>query len=246
MQEGITLSVIDSVKNARKSRKMLTHEDIREELIAQIDAKTIKQADVARALSIAPARVAEMRKRTRLVQQEEMPLLAKILGLTDDEVTTRSVISVTMIPNLGKVAQGIWLEQSSDEDNAEQEYIAYDRMKGDPSPDDLFAVTPEGTSMNKVFFPDTQLICRRVSFSDAVLANGDYVIVERTAHDLRETTCKQVNIDREGCFWLNSASTDEKFAKPWRIGKPDNGHHQDDEIRVIGKVIRAVRDFENG
>lgn len=223
---------------------MLTHDQIREELIRQLETGAVAASTVARHLNIAPARVTEMRKRLRKVQQAEMPKLAVLLGLSDDAPALRQVEDVAMIPDWGRVAQGVWLEQSEPDPDG-QRAVAYDRMRGDPSPTDLFAVTLEGTSMNQAFtHPDTQLICRRTNFGTGQFRSGDYVIVQRTAHDLHELTCKRVDIDDDGVFWLCPESDDPRFQEPWRIGKPDTNHHHDNEVVIIGRVIRAVRDFE--
>ena len=64
---------------------------------------------------------------------------------------------------------------------------------------------------------------------------------ERTAHDLRELTCKRIEIDQEGNYWLHSESDDPRFAEPWFIGRPDNGHFTDMEVVIEGRVIRAVQ-----
>lgn len=224
---------------------MLTHDEIREELIRQVDDGQVKQIDVARKLGIAPARVSEMRRRARKVQQAEMPVLAEILGLAEPtRPAPRRVESTSLIANWGKVAQGVWLEQTEHSD--EQSPVPYDRVNGDPPPTDLFAVTPEGTSMNQRFMPDTQLICRRIPFGTGAVRPGDYVIVQREAHELRELTCKRVEIDNEGIYWLHSESDDPRFQIPWKVGRPSEEAFGDNEIQIIGKVIRAVQDLERG
>src|SRR3546814_8855084 len=76
MQEAITKTVIDRLFAISQCRLMLTADDILDELIRQIDAKKVTQADVARHLGIPPPRVKEMHKRTRRVQQREMKSLA--------------------------------------------------------------------------------------------------------------------------------------------------------------------------
>ncbi len=222
---------------------MLSAVEIREELIRQLDAKTVTGAGVAKALNIAPARVTEMRKRERRVQQEEMQPLALLLGMVEREPTLTQVQSVTPVQNWGKVAQGVWLEQT-EIDPDDVTFVAYDRLPGDTAPVELFAVTPEGASMNQAFMPGVQLICRRIGGTDEWLLDGDYVIAERSNHDLRELTCKRVRKDDRGRFWLHSESSDDRFAQPWLIGGNGDGEHTDIEVRVIGKVIRAVQNFE--
>lgn len=223
---------------------MLTADDIREELIRRLDAKTVTGAQVARALCIAPARVTEMRKRERKVQQSEMQPLAEFLGMVEAAPMGRPIAGVKEIPNLGKVAQGVWLEQSELDPDL-QETVAYDQRRGDPPPTDLFAVTPEGNSMNLRFMPGTQLICRKVPFGSGIYLSGDYVIAQRNAHELVELTVKRLEIDGDGVHWLHSESTDERFKEPWRVGSADDNHHDDREVSILAKVIRAVQDFEN-
>lgn len=245
MQAQNTTIVIDSPFFVPQASPMLTHDEIREELLRQIDAKKVTQADVARKLCVAPARIAEIKRGARKIQPDEMPKLAAYLGLLKDssEYLTK-IQSVSQIFNMGKVAQGVWLQESTDD--TERKTVTYDRRLGDPSPQDLFAVTPEGNSMNLRFMPGTQLICRKIPFGLDDLRSGDYVVAARTRHDLRELTCKRLEISADGIYSLHSESTDERFAKPWVIGKPDVDNYDDREIQVIGRVIRAIQDFERG
>jgi hypothetical protein len=243
MQAGITISVIDTALRFSQPVAMLNHDDILGELIRQLDAKMVKGRDVAAKLNIAPARITEMRKGGRRIQPNEMPILAKLLGLEEDAPLATTRIAKTIeIPHLGRVAQGIWLEQTFAEPDA-LDTVSYDMRPGDPGAADLFAVTPEGQSMNLRFPPGIQLICRRVPFGFAELRSGDLVVVERTNHDLREMTCKLLKVDADGAYWLHSESDQPQFQDPWFVGKPDDTMHIDTEIRVIGKVLRGVIDY---
>lgn len=225
---------------------MLTADQIREEMILQLEDGRIQGVDVARALNIAAARVTEMKGRTRRVQQHEMQPLAELLGMVEADPTKQDqILSVSDIPHWGRVAQGVWMEESALSPDVEMNSVPYDRFSGDGPIADLFAVTPEGTSMNLCFLPGSKLICRRVPSDFGTIRSGDYVIVQRTAHDLWELTCKRLEIDEDGISWLHSESSDAKFAEPWRIGAPDEDHHLDVEINIIGKVIRAVKVFDD-
>ena len=81
MQAEITKPVIDNLLRFSQWWDMLDHLEIREELIRQYDAGKFKQTEVAVLLNIAPSRVAEMRARTRKVQQDELEPLARFLGM---------------------------------------------------------------------------------------------------------------------------------------------------------------------
>lgn len=221
---------------------MLTADEIREELIRQLDAGRIKASVVAKLLKVAPARVSEMRKRTRQVQQGEMRRLANFLGLLENPRLPTGLLGSHQVPHLGRVAQGVWVEESLAAD--ENRRVIYDRRPGDAGLADLFAVTPEGVSMNLKFPEGCTLICRAVGGTDTIIKSGDYVIVERVAHDLREYTCKRYEVTDSGEFWLHSESSDTRYREPWRIGRRGESDHTDMEIRIIGKVIRAIVDLE--
>jgi phage repressor protein C with HTH and peptisase S24 domain len=69
---------------------MLSHHEIREEMIRQLDAEIIRPKEVADALGIPSSRVAEMRNRTRRVQHGEMESLARLLGMAEAGPTATS------------------------------------------------------------------------------------------------------------------------------------------------------------
>jgi phage repressor protein C with HTH and peptisase S24 domain len=84
-QELSTISVVDSALRFSHCAAMLSHHDVREELIRQLDAEALRPKDVAARLKIPSARVSEMRRRDRRVQPDEMEPLAKLLKLSEDE-----------------------------------------------------------------------------------------------------------------------------------------------------------------
>lgn len=154
------------------------------------------------------------------------------------------VIQEAAIPWLGKAAAGVWLEQSF-RDPEITETVIYDRFAGDPGADNLFAITPEGDSMDLKWPEPVKLIFRWVKFGFADVAPGNYVLVERENHDLYEMTCKRLEIDEEtGDFLLVSESSNPKFREPIRVPRsPEDGDHVDTGISIIGKLVRAVQDF---
>jgi phage repressor protein C with HTH and peptisase S24 domain len=223
---------------------MLTHDEILTELIRQVDAKIIRQTDIAVALNIAPPRIVEMRAGKRRIQPNEMPILASLLGLTTKtKKNTTPLTGKHEVKILGKVAVGIWVEQTFIEKD-EAETIDYDRMPGDPSAENLFAVIPEGDSMNLVFPTGSILICRHLYSGFADVRSGDYVIVERENHDLREMTCKRLEVADDGDYLLCSESTNPRFKEPMRVPRSYEDEHVDVGINVLGRVVRVVIDFD--
>ncbi|WP_267348095.1 S24 family peptidase [Sphingomonas sp. GM_Shp_2] len=136
---------------------------------------------------------------------------------------------------IGSVAAGIWREQSHW--RAEERYT----IVVPPSPIKgavRFAVRVDGQSMDKVIPPGSELECIDVRASGLSPRPGDLVIVERTAHDLTEMTCKR--LVREDDRWLlRCESTSPEFQTDIEIGNPDADVHHDDHVRVIGIVVRA-------
>lgn len=137
---------------------------------------------------------------------------------------------------IGTVAAGIWREQT--------EWPEHDRypIPVGPSPKpgaERFAVEMDGLSMDLTIRPGSILECLRVSFGRVEPMPGDLVIVERVKHDLRETTCKRLIRADDGSWELRCESTRPEFQEPIPIGKPDSDLWTDDEVRIVGIVVRS-------
>lgn len=135
---------------------------------------------------------------------------------------------------VGTVAAGVWQEQSRPFDKYS--------IKVGPSPiggAERFAVEVHGRSMDKTIPPGSILECVR-AIAGVAPRDGDLVIVERTAHDLTELTCKRLHV--EGGQWvLRAESNSAEFNKDIMIGNLDENHHNDNETRVIGIVVRSYQ-----
>lgn len=135
----------------------------------------------------------------------------------------------------GAVAAGVWREQTDwpPEDRYELE-VGPSPVRGA----ERFALRMDGYSMDKVIPPGSDLECLRVIFGEVEPEPGDLVIVQRQAHDLTEMTCKR--LDRKGDEWLlRCESTKAEFQEVIRLGRPSEDTFVDNEIRVIGIVVKA-------
>lgn len=139
------------------------------------------------------------------------------------------------LPITAVVAAGVWREHA--DLPAEEKR----QLEVGPSPipgAERFAMRMEGSSMDLTIPPGSDLECLRVAYGEIEPQAGDLVIVERTKHDLTELTCKRLDI--AGDEWiLRGESTKPEFREPIRIGKPDPDVFTDEEVRVIGIVIKA-------
>jgi hypothetical protein len=63
---------------------VFTHDEILDELIAQLASGRIKAVDVARAIGQPAPRVSEIKNRARRIQPDEMKPVAELLGMVDE------------------------------------------------------------------------------------------------------------------------------------------------------------------
>lgn len=142
---------------------------------------------------------------------------------------------------IAAVGAGVWRERA--------QWPEEDRYRVEFGPPALrgfrrFGLVVEGTSMDKIFPPGTELECYWTKFEGRQILSpqdGDLVVVERRNGDLYETTCKRLVITPEGEFELHAESTRPEFKEPFLIGRPDVDHHIDVETEIIGIVDRAVQ-----
>jgi SOS-response transcriptional repressor LexA len=142
---------------------MVTHDDILAELRRWVTSGKVLQKEVADELGIAPARVSEMLKGTRRVQQREMPILARYFGM--DEAPDSSVRRISRI---GMVPAGDLREALAASDGSIE--VPADLPKG------VFALEVDGESMNKIAPLGCDVI---VDPSDTNLFSGDLYVLDQ-------------------------------------------------------------------
>ncbi|OJU15633.1 MAG: hypothetical protein BGN95_05845 [Sphingomonas sp. 66-10] len=139
----------------------------------------------------------------------------------------------------GSVAAGVFRAQS--------EWAASERYDVRFGPSKVpgakrFGVRMDGLSMNRTIPPGADLECMWIKFSSVEPKAGDLVIVERTAHDLTEMTCKRLD-QEEGEWVLRCESFEPEFQEPIRIPNLSPESIVDDEIRIVGIVLSAKIDL---
>jgi SOS-response transcriptional repressor LexA len=106
--------VIDQLLRFPQYHWVLTHDQILAELRVQVASRKFTQKSLSDHLRIAPARVTEVLKGERRIQQDEMPKVAEWLGMSEISVEEAHIlegaIPITSIPLLGEVPGGPWRE----------------------------------------------------------------------------------------------------------------------------------------
>lgn len=86
---------------------MVSHEELREELIRRLSSREIKGNAIAVALGIDPARVTEIKKRQRRIQPDEMATVARLLGMEEHAAEKPWLPSPETIADLLAVAMHV-------------------------------------------------------------------------------------------------------------------------------------------
>lgn len=207
----VTMSVIDGGVRFSQCRAMVTHEEILAELIRWLDAKKVTGKGLADLLGIAPARITEMKKGDRRIQQDEMAVLAEFFGLGNADAQS-SQGNVVWVPVIGIAAAGAW----RDAIEVPSFMIAQSKRAG---VNQAFAVIVDGDSMNQILpersyaiiDPDQKRLVNRKVY---LIGNGG-----------GEATIKRY-CDNPARFEPASNNPDHT---PIYVGES--------EIRVIGRVV---------
>jgi SOS-response transcriptional repressor LexA len=139
------------------------------------------------------------------------------------------------VPLLGLVKAGTWVEidhLDQDEPKKIPALVAPHHAKAE-----LFAVTADGSSMDKLFPTGTTVICLAVT-NGIEVKDGDCVVVERTLSQagIRERTLKQISIDKHNQVTLHPRSHDPDWQNPITL---DGTEDDDPEGRILG-VVRYI------
>lgn len=140
----ITMSVIDGALRFSQCPAMITHDEIRDELIRRLESKRYTGKQVAELLGVAPARITEIKKGDRMIQQDEMATLARLFGM--EAKTDSRDENVVWVPIIGIAAAGTWREAIS---IPERRMPMLKRQGTKPA----FAVLVDGDSMDMIL-PD--------------------------------------------------------------------------------------------
>ena len=212
----VTMSVIDGGLRFSHGVPMVTHDDIRDELLKRLAEKRVTGAGIAKLLGIPAPRVAEIKKGTRRIQQNEMPILAEFFGL--GEIDSPSVdTNVVWVPVIGIAAAGSWREA------IEVPAFLVPQIKR-AGCNQAFAVQVDGDSMNQI------------------LPERSYAVVDPDQRELRNNRVYLIQ-NGGGETTIKRFCTEPARFEPVSSNPMHNVIHiGEHEITVIGRVVSFTSD----
>lgn len=133
------MSVIYGALRFSHGVPMVTHDEIRAELLARLADRRVTGAAIAKLLGIPAPRVAEIKNGKRRIQQDEMPILAEFFGMGSIEPEESE--NLVWVPVIGIAAAGSWREA------IEVPAFLVPQIRS-PNCNKAFAVQVDGDSMN--------------------------------------------------------------------------------------------------
>jgi SOS-response transcriptional repressor LexA len=160
-------------------------------------------------------------------------------GIGDAAIPPARRAEPGLLPIVGEVAAGLWLEVDTVVDAPTHDAVP---LAADPRwpPEEQFAVVVRGTSINRVAPDGAVLACIALPALRREVREGELVIVERRrhgGHDLERTAKRLRRV--AGGYELWPDTTDPRH-KPIRIAgdaEPDDGI----SITVIALVVRTLQ-----
>lgn len=152
-------------------------------------------------------------------------------GDADTPLADHTPLDARMIPLLGEVRAGAWLEISDHEEP--EEWIPFaDR---DYQRAQVFALNVVGRSMDRDYPDGTTIIV--VNAKEAGVREGDHVVVRRRHGSTTETTLKELAVNGDQIL-LWPRSSDPNHQEPILVS---HDRDSDDGVEIIGVVIATYR-----
>lgn len=121
---------------------IVTHDQIHQALVDALESKRFKNREIGDLLRLPSARISEIKRGDRRIQQGEMHVLAEFLGLGEAEDESAPENNVVFVPVIGIASAGAWREAIS----VPEYRIPRLKVKGQ---NQAFAVEVDGDSMDK-------------------------------------------------------------------------------------------------
>jgi len=211
--------------------------EMQKEEVAEWVTKTLKEAGISfakasRALGLPPDAISKVARGARDLSATEMAQIADLAGGELPAIALESGPRPRYVPVVGEVAAGLWRDVNDFVDISHSILSAVDARWPAHS---VCAYKVVGESINLKAGDGDHVIVLSHDQAPRCLRSGDWVVVERTRHDLRERTVKLAKQGPSGEWELWPHSTDPRYKEPVILGA-----HDGEVIELVGFVLEFV------
>lgn len=210
----------------------MQNDEIARWVVSTLKTKKISYASASRQLGLPLDAISKVVRGDRDLSASEM---AQIAEMADADVPKRALetgLQPRYIRAVGEVAAGLW----RDVDNEEFEQFDFVALVDARWPvGSVFGFVVKGESINKKASDGDRVVALMLDYAPRQFQTGDWVIVERVRHDLRERTVKQVMWGGDNGWELWPRSDDPRYQEPLLLGEHDN-----EAIHVVAFVLDFV------
>jgi transcriptional regulator with XRE-family HTH domain len=172
-----------------------------------------------------------------LIKLAEMAMMSPRDFLGEGEIKVATTINVSVI---GAVQGGHWEESTMwPESKQYQVSVSYEPEYKNAT---RFALEVRGPSMNQEYPDGSILDCVSIHDLPGPIKSGDHVIVQRTRADgLRESTCKEYFIEKDGSAWLWPRSKDPHHQLPISYEPDSDPQNGVESVEITALVVGSYR-----
>lgn len=203
----------------------------------------LNQADFAKIVRVEQATVSRWESDKQLPEAPALVRLAKMANKSVEDFLGQVELKATFtinVPVIGAVQAGTWLEAT--EWPADKQYSVTVIYRQEYVNARRFGLEVRGPSMNRHYPEGTILDCVSLYDLRQPLVSGQRVIVERRRADgLREATCKEYVIDRDGKAWLWPRSDHPEHQQPLPYHPESDPKNGVDLIEITALVVGSYR-----
>lgn len=207
-------------------------DEVAEWVSRTLKAAGISYAKASRALGLPTDAISKVARGERDLSATEMAQIAEIAGGELPAATLETGPRPRYVPVVGEVAAGLWRDVS---DFVDFNYSILSAIEARWPANSVCAYKVVGESINLRAGDGDHVIVLAHDQAPRCLQSGDWVVVERTRHDLRERTVKLAKQGAGGEWELWPQSTDPRHKDPILLGQ-----HDGEIIELVGFVLEFV------
>lgn len=207
-------------------------DEVAEWVIRTLKKAGISYAKASRSLGLPTDAISKVARGERDLSATEMAQIAELAGGELPATALETGPRPRYVPVLGEVAAGLWRDVG---DFVDFNYSILSSIEARWPANSVCAYKVVGESINLRAGDGDHVIVLSRDQAPRGLQSGDWVVVERTRHDLRERTVKIAKMNSYGDWELWPQSSDPRFKDPILLGQ-----HDGEIVEVVGFVLEFV------